>query len=189
MDIKALSIRLVAELGSNPCLLVAIDGPGGAGKSMLAMNLGESCGLISAVQGDHFYTPMAADERAGLTAEEGYNRYFDWTRMRDQLLEPLSKGASARYQRYDWGLERLAEWTEQAAEGIVLVDGVYSFRPELRAFYGYSIFVNSPKAVCVARLRQRGDSEESIQMWRAAEDYYLTHTDPASAASIVVPGV
>ena len=38
----------------------------------------------------------------------------------------------ARYQRYDWGMNQLAEWIDQPAEGIILIDGVYSFRPELR---------------------------------------------------------
>lgn len=188
MDITVLASRLVSELGSNRCLVVALDGPGGAGKSTLAKRLGSVCGHISVVHGDDFYTPMDESERQTLTPEHGYMKYFDWERMRDELLEPLSNGNPARYQCYDWEKNQLAEWIDQPAKGIILVDGVYSFRPELREFYGYSIFVDTPKVECLARLARRGDTDESIRSWRTAEDYYLTHIDPASFVSIVVSG-
>ena len=116
-------------------------------------------------------------------------RYFDWERMGRELLEPLSRGARARYQRYDWGTNELAEWIDRPAEGILLIDGVYSFRPELREFYGYSIFVDTPKSECLARLAKRGENtDEWIRRWRAAEDYYLTNIDTPSAVSVVVSG-
>ena len=152
MDVSGLSSRLVSELGSNRLLVVALDGPGGAGKSTIARKLSETCNLISIVHGDDFYAPMEEHTRSALTPKNGYMRYFDWARMRSELLEPLSRGDRARYRRYDWGINQLTEWIDQPAEGIVLIDGVYSFRPELRKFYGYSIFVDTPKAQCLARL-------------------------------------
>ncbi len=108
--------------------------------------------------------------------------------MRDQLLEPLSNGAAARYQRYDWELDQLREWLEVPATGVVLVDGVYTFRPELREYYGYSIFVDTPKQDCLTRLKERGDSADLICRWRASEDYYQTHFEPARHVSVVMSG-
>ena len=189
INVSSLASRLEFELGSKQRLLVALDGPGGAGKSTLAMKLAKDNRLTSIVHGDDFYTPMDENERKTLTAESGYEQYFDWTRMRDQLLEPLSKGNPARYQRYEWVLNELAEWIDLPAKGIILVEGIYSYRPKLREFYDYSIFVSTPKTECLQRLVQRGEnSDESIQYWRAAEDYYLKQTNPASSVSIIVSG-
>ena len=168
--------------------MVAFDGPGGAGKSTLARALAEQSTLISIVQVDDFYAPMVESERETLTAEQGYEKYFDWVRMQEQLLLPLSKRHRARYQRYDWGHNQLAEWVERSAMGIVLVEGVYSFRPQLREFYDFSVFVDTPQSECIDRLIQRGDSRDWIRRWRAAEDYYLTNFNPAELVSVVIPG-
>ncbi len=189
MDIDAISARLVSELGSKQSILVAIDGAGGSGKSTVARKLCASCGLISVVYGDDFYAPMDEDERAKLSAEEGYRGYFDWMRMRDEVLVPLSNDQRARYRRYQWESNHLGEWVTQRPEGIVLIEGVYSHRPELRRFYDFSVFVDTPRAECLNRLCIRGgNSYDSIRRWRAAEDYYLAHIDPASSVSLVVPG-
>ena len=62
--------------------------------------------------------------------------------------------------------------------------------PEWRNLYGYSIFVDTPKAECLARLFKRGENTgEWIRRWRAAEDYYLMHIDTVSAVSVVVSGI
>ena len=121
-----------AELGSLQCLLVALDGPGGAGKSTLTRSLSSvSKGLVSVVCGDDFYSVMDRSEKSRLSPKEGYERFFDWD------------------QRYDWGLDQLTEWLRVPAQGVVMVDDVYSFLPESREYYGYSIFVDTPKQECL----------------------------------------
>ena len=96
MHVDGLSSLLTSELGSRQCLLVALDGPGGAGKSTLARALAEQSTFISIVQIDDFYAPMVESERETLTAEQGYEKYFDWVRMQEQLLvADASVGLSA----------------------------------------------------------------------------------------------
>ncbi|MGI3782914.1 MAG: hypothetical protein ACRYG2_19305, partial [Janthinobacterium lividum] len=69
-------------------VLVAVDGASAAGTSTLADAL---AGRLSAtiVRGDHFYRDMSCEQRWGLDAEQGYASYFDWQRMRAEVLEPL----------------------------------------------------------------------------------------------------
>ena len=68
--------------------LIAIDGPGGAGKSALAELLSDALGGAPIVHTDDF----ASWE----------NPLEWWPRLISQVLEPLSVNQSGRYQRYDW---------------------------------------------------------------------------------------
>ncbi|MFJ6852974.1 AAA family ATPase [Streptomyces sp. NPDC091271] len=87
--------------------LVALDGMGGSGKSTMAEALAELHGAV-VVHGDDFYHPMNAEERARLNPVQGYHRYFDWQRFRDEVLAPLAAGRDAAYRRYDWETGTLA---------------------------------------------------------------------------------
>ena len=71
---------------------------------------------------------------------------------------------------------------------VVLVEGVYSFRPELRRYYDFSIMVTTPQDERLRRWKQRGDPDEQIERWRASEDLYFESTHPEEAAEMVVPG-
>jgi uridine kinase len=167
-------------------VLVAIDGRGGAGKSTLAAELSPRFGA-TVVAIDDFSRAMDEAVRWRLSAEEAYRQNFDWQRLRDQVLVPLRRNQPASYQRYDWILKRLGETAQAEPKGVVVIEGVGSCRPELRPFYDYSIFVDTPPEVCVARLKARGhNNEEWIPRWCAAEDWYIQHFDPRAFADIVV---
>ncbi|MET7801394.1 hypothetical protein [Streptomyces decoyicus] len=60
------------------------------------------------VHGDDFYRPMDAEERAGSDPVQGYHRYFDWQRLRQEVLAPLAADRDAAHRRYDWGAGALA---------------------------------------------------------------------------------
>ncbi|MFI7336669.1 uridine kinase [Streptomyces sp. NPDC050085] len=172
--------------------LIALDGMGGSGKSTLAQRLAEQFGA-TIVHGDDFYRPMDADERAALTPEQGYERYFDWQRLRAEVLGPLAAGHDAAYRRYDWGTGDLApdEKHAVARAGVVVVEGVYAARPELAAFYDLVVYVDTPRDESMRRLRARGDDHGPLDWearWRAAEEHYLATAHPKDRADLVVPG-
>ncbi|MDT0347065.1 uridine kinase family protein [Streptomyces litchfieldiae] len=178
-----------ARARSTGTTLVAVDGAGGSGKSTLAATLARQLGDCAVVHGDDFYRPMPDAERERLNPEQGYRRYFDWERLADQVLRPLRAGEAARYQKYDWATGRLGAWETVARGGVVLVEGVYTARPELADFYDLTVFVDTPRETCLDRLRARGEnSAEWITRWRAAEDHYLRTTRPAERATLVVAG-
>lgn len=169
--------------------IVAIDGTGGSGKTTLAAAVAGHLDGSVIVHVDDFYRPMPDSERELLDAEQGYHHYFDWERLRDQVLIPLRDGQAARYQLYDWNTGRLGAWREIASGAVVIVEGVYSARPELAHYYHFTAYVDTPRGVCLQRVRARGENpEEWIRRWRAAEDYYLHTTWPQTRAGLLVRG-
>ncbi|MFF3419272.1 uridine kinase [Streptomyces sp. NPDC002698] len=173
-------------------VLIAVDGMGGSGKSTLASAVARLDDAV-VVRGDDFYRPMDAGERADLTPAQGYDRYFDWQRLRDEVLTPLATGHDAAYRRYDWPTGSLAtdEACAVACDGIVLVEGVYTARPELADHYDLVVYVDTPPEESMRRLRARGDDHGPIDWearWRLAEEHYLNTTRPRERAHLVVPG-
>jgi uridine kinase len=178
--------------GSRGFALIAIDGMGGSGKSTLAAAVA-LLGSAVVVHGDDFCRPMDADERAGLTPAQGYDRYFDWERLRDEVLTPLTTGRDAAYRCYDWSTQAVATDATRTVErnGIVLVEGVYTARPELADHYDLVVYVETPPDESMRRLRARGDDHGPIDWearWRLAEEHYLTTTRPRERADLVIPG-
>jgi uridine kinase len=138
---------------------------------------------------DDFYRQMAAAERAMLGPKDGYDRYFEWKRLREDVLVPLFRESHARYRRYDWVTNGFAGWHEVEPGGVVIVEGVYSTRPELRPYFGVTIYVDTPREQRLARMLSRMYEDTSwVEHWMAAEDWYLEHVRPAEHVDLVVDG-
>jgi uridine kinase len=169
--------------------LVCIEGLGGAGKSTLAEALATALGGVAfVVHCDDFYGPEERDWRSW-SPQEGYERYFDHRRLEREVLRPLRSGGVARFQRYDWPSNTLDGWIGVRPTGLVLVEGVYLLRPELRAYWDFAIYVDTPRDLRQARLRARGENDEGwISRWTAAEDYYERVDQPRDAADLVING-
>ncbi|MCX5001442.1 AAA family ATPase [Streptomyces sp. NBC_00638] len=193
--IQSAAERVVAAVRSRnhrEFALIAMDGMGGSGKSTLASAVA-GLGGAAVVHGDDFYRPMDADERAGLTPAQGYDRYFDWQRIRDEVLTPLTAGRDAAYRRYDWSTGALATdgTLAVARDGIVVVEGVYTARPELADHYDLVVYVDTPPDESLRRLRVRGDDHGPIDWearWRLAEEHYLATSRLRERADLVIPG-
>ena len=189
-------VQAVTELELDGFALVSIDGPGGSGKSTLATELGKSLGRtkrITVVHGDDFYRPMPAEDRLLLGPADGYDQYFDWQRLRDQVLIPLASGKAGQYQRYDWltGALAVGELHHVPRSGVVIVEGVYTARPELAGYYDLTVWVDTPREICMRRLGERGHDHGPGnwgERWRAAEEHYLAATRPVSRLDLTVRG-
>jgi uridine kinase len=170
-------------------ILACIEGPGGSGKSTLADQIAQAhSGLVTVVHGDDFYGPEERDWRSW-TAEEGYLRYFDHRRLERELLQPLRRGDTAQFLRYDWSTNSLDGMVEVWPRGIVLVEGVYLLRMYLRPYWNFAIYVETPREVRLARANARGENDADwIARWAAAEDHYEVVERPAEAADLIVDG-
>lgn len=157
--------------------IVAIDGCGGSGKSMLASELAARRQDVTIVRLDDFYDLEASA--------------WDWRRLRRQVLDPLDADRPARYQRHDWPTGRLAEWHDVPVGGIVVVEGVTSMRLELGTYWDLAIWV----ACSRDRRLQRGVSRDGeaararwVEVWMPAEDEYVRSQRPDRRADLVIDG-
>ena len=154
--------------------IVAIDGPGAAGKSSLAAFLARRLGA-EIVHTDDFAS---------------WDDPIDWwPRLLEQVLEPLAAGRRARFTPTSWdGLPR-ADIVVEPAE-LVILEGVTSSRAAFRPFLAYSIWVETPRELRLARgLERDGESMRAQwEAWMALEDRYIDEERPAERADLVLPG-
>lgn len=189
-DVLRPLVQLVNGMTKNP-LLLGIDGQGGSGKSTLAREIvGKFDRPAIVVEGDDFYRDMPDEERVKLSPSEGFEQYFDWQRLAKEVLLPVRAGESVlRYQRYDWGNARMGDWVESPMPDIVIVEGVYTLRPTLRDLSDVKVYVEAGAEVRLKRHIDRAEnSNEWINRWVAAEDFYVAEHDPKSAADVVFEG-
>jgi uridine kinase len=155
---------------------VAIDGCGGAGKSVLAAKLAEELGGAPVLQTDDFAS---------------WDNPLDWwPRLIDEALEPLSRGRPARFKRTDWASTGRQEWRELPPAEVVILEGVSASREAFQPFLTYSIWVEAPRDLRLRRGLER-DGEEARRQWEewmAAEDEYVRRERPHERADMVVHG-
>jgi uridine kinase len=184
-----LVVRWLRENDRGRSRVIAIDGYSAAGKSSFADALASRTGA-ALVRGDDFYRVMDEDERARLAPLDGIERYYDWQRMRDEVLRPLRAGRAAVYYPYDWESGRLAgESVTISALPVLIVEGLFVSRPELQPLIDLSILIDAPPAVRLRRQVERSDaSPEWLARWDAAERTFFRRVCPPETFEIIVRG-
>lgn len=153
--------------------VLAIDGRSGAGKSTLAARLGALFDAL-VVSGDDFFAGGVTlrEEPAPVLAES----CIDWKSLAGVLKSLLETG-EAGFHPFDW--ERFDGSKEEGLKElelkpVIIVEGVYAARPELREFLDLSIMVEAPDKLRMARLIEReGEIGPWERQWHAAEDWYF----------------
>ena len=184
-------------------LRVAIDGPDCAGKTTLADELAKQlAGKRPVIRSgiDGFHNPHAERLRRGSDSPEGYFLdSFDHERLCALLLEPLGPGGSRRYRRacFDYRSDEKVEAPEEEAspDSILLFDGVFLLRDELRSFWDFSIFVHADFDEIARRAEARdrelmGGVETVRERYRTryipGQELYFNRCSPQEVADVVI---
>lgn len=185
VDQAATLIQQAARARSGP-LVVAIDGRSGTGKSTLAADLAQRLGA-TVVEGDDFYAGGTGID--GDPPQSRAARCIDWQTQR-RVLTAFRQGQGAQYNAFDWDAfdgSLRASPTTVAPGAILLLEGVYSARPELHDMVDLRILLTLPDAVRLARLIAReGEIGPWEAQWHEAEDWYFANAAPPSAFDLVI---
>ncbi len=183
------SIDQVLSQRSGRPAFVSIDGHSASGKSTAAAALAEEYSA-SIVAGDHFYGVMDEAARALFTPAEGADQYYDWERMDAEALTPLAAGRTASFRSYDWASGKLSDALVALPPApLIIVEGLFVSRPELRHRYVLSILVVADERRRWQRQLDRGDATtEWLRRWDDAERYHLTDVSPPEVFDVVLDG-
>jgi uridine kinase len=168
--------------GAHP-LVIALDGPSCAGKSILATALHLRT-AASVIEGDDFYAAelpsLSAAERETMSDAEVTDAVIDWRRLRDEALGPLIAGRPARFRPYDWSADdgRLAAEKIVRPADLIIVEGVYSARPQLSDLVGLAVHLAVDPQLRKRRCVERGDDPDWVRFWERGEAHYFTHLRP-----------
>lgn len=167
-------------------LVVAIDGRSGTGKSTLARALADRL-AATVIEGDDFYVGGTGIE--GDPPQSRAARCIDWQSQR-RVLSALRAGQAASYHAFDWdafdgSLSPESTWVAPAR--VLILEGAYSARPELRDLLDVTILATVPKTVREARLLEReGEIGPWERQWHEAEDWYYAHAAPEAGFDLVL---
>lgn len=191
-----LADRLVAEIerrliDHHGVFVVAIDGRSGSGKSTLAQVVAARRPGWVTIDGDSFYAGGDGAFWDALDAESRVAHCIDWRRQA-AVIESLRRGETAEWHGYDWeafdGSVEAAPLSCRPAT-VVMLDGVYSARPELGALIDLRVLVLIDHVRRRAQLRAReGDDyrQEWEQRWSDAEDFYFDQVVAPTAFDLVL---
>jgi uridine kinase len=185
----------IRELRSNRRgpILVALDGGSGAGKSTLARAVGAEHGA-ALIDGDDFYAGGTAAEWDAMSAAEKAAHCIDWRRQRP-VLETLAQGRPALWHPYDWETDdgRLLERpTECQPAPVVILEGVYSARPELTDLLDLRVLCDTPAEIRRRRIVERDGGDERTEWnrrWEEAEQWYFGRIMPRERFDLVLPAL
>jgi uridine kinase len=194
---------LIGGLGDQR-LRVAIDGFTAAGKTSLGHELAHRIAgrgrRVLRTSLDDFKRPWRDRHLYDRESGEGYYRNaFDADAARRLLLEPAAPGGDGVVALCSIDpitqIDHSSVTTPMPADGVLIVDGMFAFRPEIDHHWDPRIWVGVDAELSVRRGAERDavmvgskDAAEALarQRYLVAEQIYLAEVDPLSFVEVII---
>lgn len=190
----------ILDFPADNVVRVAIDGVDGAGKTVFGDELS---GLLESSERqvirasvDSFHNPRSTRYKLGASSPEGFFRdSYNYQALTECLLCPLGSGGTRRFHKtaFDHRTDTEVTSAEEYAElnAILIFDGIFLHRPELRQHWDYSIFLDVDFTVSIPRGAQRGEGSPNPlappnRRYVEGQKIYFSECNPQIHASVVV---
>ena len=202
---------LMAEVAQNIAMqafdaerpfMVGVNGVDGSGKTMLSAELHrqlEAQGLpVTIVHIDDFTQPHSRRTASNDPIERYYNNTFDIDSLRSAILEPLvarQLGSVLLRHESPHDPSQVVEhkYSFTSSPSVVIVEGVFVFRPKLADYFDTKIFVDVPLSEMRERAIERdvphfgfGVLKKYLTRYIPAQTRYLEVVRPFDIADIVI---
>lgn len=179
---------------------VGIDGIDGAGKTTFGDELGEALARrgsnVLRATVDRFHNPRSVRYRLGKGSPEGFYRdSYDYTTLRSVLLDPIRPGGDGRVRRAIFDVDAdspvNAPIEDVPIDAILVFDGIFLHRPELRDHWDYSVFLHVDwlRNHHLRKRLERGpvDPEEArFHRYHEGQNIYFRECAPWMRATVVI---
>ncbi len=202
--LRTLSKALASRV-SNDVLLVGVDGIDGAGKTTLADELVpflKELGVdVKRASIDGFHNPREYRVRQGNLSPEGYYQdSFDYDFLTNNFFGPIKSDKlplELPKAKFDWKSDSEVgeEFVHIEPGTVILFEGVFLFRPQLRDYWDFKIFVDIPFELSLERGLKRDSHllgggkqtrEKYLKRYIPGQKLYFSDCDPISFADLVI---
>lgn len=184
MSYRSLAAR-IRDIRSDGVVLVGIDAPGSSGKSTFAGRLADALGDAQVVCMDDL---QGGAGDATSTDPNGWG----WGRLETDVIQPVLRGERIEYLVYDWDTRSIGSKVRVVEpSGVLILEGLYTTRPELRSYYDFRIWIDCPFDIKRARAlsrHARSRTVAEIDSWIVAERAYVDEHRPQAFADLIVSG-
>jgi uridine kinase len=176
--------------------LVAVDGIDGAGQEAfaddLAVSIGRTGHAVFRASVDRFLRPRAERFAKGEHSAEAYYRdSFDYDTLRRVLIDPFRSGGSTGWvtDYFDAARDMLVvdpTWITGPADAVLVVDGTFLNRPELRGLWHWSAWLDADPQAAAQRLLTVDGPSALSERYRGAQALYEADANPRAKATAIV---
>lgn len=157
-----------------PTRILIIDGRSGSGKTTLAAHLERHLGA-TVVHLDDLYPGWGGLERGSAASHE-------W------VVEPLARGETAEYRRWNWAEDRYDETVRIEPGGVVIVEGCGALSRANHALADVSIWLELAEDARHARALARDSDDSWWMLWREQENAFYAREGSAQLADLTWHG-
>lgn len=197
-------IEEISKINKPHPIRIAIDGVDASGKTTLANQLTQFLMHkgVSVIRAsiDGFHNPKEVRYRFGSGSPEGYYKNsFNYKLLKEYLLIPLGENGSLKYKTAIYDSKTESEvpqnYKEALNDALLIFDGVFLLRPEIREYWDYSIYVHADFSVVLKRASVRdqylfGSKEKVEERYRKkyipGQKLYLKEAEPILFADVVI---